>query len=226
MARPANPGETEGMTTDSDPYRRRSSLEERANVISHAIGLVLAVIGTVVLIAVPAVRGLPWRSVTCGVFGVTAIATFLSSVVYHATQSETRRQRWLEFDYAAIYLLIAGTYTPLAIHLLPPWVGGALFAVEWLLAAGGMALVLQGREPSTLFYIVLGAGGLFVAPALIAGIPTGGLVLLGLGGLAYVGGAGFYVAHRLPFNHLIWHICVILGVGFHYAAILRYVALG
>ncbi len=209
-----------------DPSRPRSLAEERANVISHAIGLGLAILGFVALVAVPAARGLPLRSLTCGLFGSTAIATFLTSVVYHSATTERARRLWLKLDYSAIYLLIAGTYTPLALSLLTPTVGWTLFAIEWVLALGGIALVFAGREPSTAFYIALGAGGVAFMPALLFGIPTSGLVLLALGGAAYVGGAAFYVAQHVPYNHLIWHVAVVLGVGFHFAAVFRHVALG
>ncbi|MEM6927697.1 MAG: hemolysin III family protein [Myxococcota bacterium] len=209
-----------------DPSRPRSAAEERANVISHAIGLVLAIVGTVALVAVPLSRGFPERAMTCGVFGATAIATFLTSTVYHSLKTERARQLWLRLDYSAIYLLIAGTYTPLALTLLTPEVGWGLFAMEWLLALGGIILVFAGREPSTAFYVALGAGGVAVLPALIFGIPLLGLLLLAAGGACYIGGAAFYVAERIPYNHLVWHIAVIAGVGFHYAAVFRYVAIG
>ncbi|MEN0063698.1 MAG: hemolysin III family protein [Myxococcota bacterium] len=214
------------MSLSESLARPRSKAEERANAVSHAVGLGLAGIGTIALIVIPAMRGLPLRSLTCGLFGLSATMTFLSSAAYHSAATEAQRQLWLKFDYSSIYLLIAGTYTPLALSLLTPEVGWALCLAEWGLALLGIVRVLQGRDPSTLFYIAMGSGGLVVLPALIQGIPVGGLVLLALGGLAYIVGAGFYVWQRLPYNHLIWHIAVILGVGFHYVAVLRYVALG
>jgi len=219
------PPSPESACMNLDPLRPRSVVEERANVISHAVGLALAIVGTIAIVAVPVVRGFPLRGLMCGLFGLTAIATFASSVVYHSCSSHDARRLWLRLDYTSIYLLIAGTYTPLALTLLTPAVGWGLFGVVWALAMVGIALVALGREPSTLFYIAMGSAGVVVAPAMIESVPWPGLLLLVLGGAAYIGGAAFYVAQQLRFNHLVWHVAVILGVGFHYAAVFTYVAL-
>jgi hemolysin III len=203
--------------------RLRHSVEELANAVTHGVGLVLSIAGFVVLLVFAALRGTAWHMVACSIYGVTLICLYTASTLYHSVLSP-RLKRTLEvFDHSAIYLLIAGTYTPfLLINLRGSW-GWPLFAVIWGLALVGILFKLRftGRFNffSTAAYIAMGWLGVIAARPMVAHVPANALIWLLAGGLAYNAGVIFYVYRRIPYSHAIWHVFVLAGSICHYFAV-------
>ena len=211
-----------------DPAAARPSRrEEAANTLTHGMGVLLALAGLAAL-GVSASRYGTARAVVGGVvFGVTLVALYSASTLYHAVAQPRAKAVLRALDHSAIFLLIAGTYTPFTlVSLRGPW-GWSLFGVVWGLAVAGIALRLAlGRRPAALFvalYLAMGWCIVVAAKPLLAAVPPGGIALLAAGGLAYSSGVAFYVWRRLPYHHAIWHSFVLAGSAFHYAAVLRYV---
>lgn len=146
----------------------------------------------------------------------------LSSVFYHASAGTRREAQWLRLDYSSVFLLIAGSYTPVAAALLPAPAGWGLLVAVWVVALVGVTWSLLGRTPAFWAYVVHASLGLPLLPAIGEAIGTDGLVLLAGGIGAYLVGSAFYFANRLPYNHLWWHLGVLVGVGLHFAAVAAY----
>lgn len=206
----------------------RSELEERANALSHGIGAVVAAGGVGLLAWVAWQSGDLYRLVSCLVYGGSLLAVFVSSAVYHSARSPVWR-RWLVlFDYTAIYLLIAGSYTPFALVTLRDTTGWWLLGGMWLLAGLGIGLrwsmPRQWAVGSTALYVVMGWGGALAALPLFDALPLEGVAWLVAGGLSYTVGAGFFLWELLPFNHLVWHLAVMTGASCHFISIFGWVA--
>ena len=189
----------------------------------------LAVVGLVVLALSASRHGTARSVVGCVVFGASLVLLYATSTLYHAVGNPRAKAVLRVFDHSAIFLLIAGTYTPFTlVSLRGPW-GSSLFLVVWGLAIAGIALRLAlPRRPTALFvglYLAMGWCVVVAAKPLLAAVAPGGIALLVAGGLAYSVGVVFYVWRRLPYHHAIWHGFVLAGSAFHYAAVLRYVAL-
>lgn len=206
---------------------RYSPAEELANSLTHGVGLVLAIAGLAVLAAFASVFGTVWHIVSCSIYGATQIAMFAASTLYHALPLPRAKAVLRVLDHAAIFLLIAGTYTPFTlVNLRGPW-GWSLLAVIWSLAVIGIALqfklIRHNRLMTALPYIAMGWTAVVAIRPLVESVAPGGLGLLLGGGLAYTLGAVFYVWRRLPFHHAIWHVFVLAGSSLHFFAILFYV---
>lgn len=204
-----------------------SPREELANGLTHGAGLLLAIAGLGVLLAYAARHGDAWHIVGCAVFGAALIACYTTSTLYHSVRSERLRPLLRTLDHAAIFLLIAGTYTPFTlVNLRGPW-GWSLFGVVWGLALLGIALrlLLNGRLHGLVVALYLAMGWVVVVAVqpMLDRVAPGGLALLAAGGLAYTGGVVFYKWKRLPYNHAIWHLFVLLGSALHFFAVLFYV---
>ncbi len=201
--------------------------EERANSITHGLGLVFSILG-LVLIVIASVRvGTVWHVVSASVFGSTLVLLYTTSTLYHSFQNSRTKQLLQKFDHAAIFLLIAGTYTPfLLVTLRGPW-GWSLFGVVWGLAMAGIVLKFwfagRFRLVSTLIYIGMGWLVMIALKPLRAALPGAGLELLLAGGLCYTGGTIFYLWKRLPYHHAIWHLFVLGGSACHWVAVFCYV---
>ncbi len=168
-----------------------------------------------------------WRVVGCSIFGAALILCFTTSTLYHSVQVERIKRLLRTLDHTAIFLLIAGTYTPfLLVNLRGPW-GRSLFAVIWGLTFAGIALrlFLKGRLHGLVVSIYVAMGWIVVVAfqPMLERVGTGGLVLLAAGGLAYTAGVVFYKWRRLPYNHAIWHGFVLAGAALHFFAVLFYV---
>lgn len=201
--------------------------EELANAITHGIGVALSVVGLVVMVVVAATYGTAWHVTSVAIFGSALVLLYTSSTLYHSVPGAERKRVLRKFDHAAIFLLIAGTYTPfLLVSLRGPW-GWSLFGVIWGLAVVGIALKFwfagRFRVISTIIYLAMGWLVLLAVKPMLAAVGAGGLVLLLGGGLCYTFGAGFYLWKRLPYHHAIWHLFVLGGSGFHWAAVFFYV---
>jgi hemolysin III len=201
--------------------------EELANSLTHALGAVLSVVGLVLLVFFSARYGDAWHVVSTAVFGTTLVLLYSSSTIYHSLRDERLKHVLQKFDHAAIFLLIAGTYTPfMLVTLRGPW-GWSLFGVIWGLALAGVILKFwfagRFRLASTLIYLGMGWLVMVAIKPLLAALPAGGLRLLIGGGLCYTGGAVFYLRKQLPYHHAIWHLFVLGGSACHWASVFFYV---
>ncbi len=213
--------------SDSSEYTPH---EEIANSITHGIGVLLSIAGLAVLVTFASSRGDIWHIVSCSIYGVTLILLYAASTLYHSIPITRIKGLLRTLDHSAIYLLIAGTYTPfMLVNLRGPW-GWSLFGTIWAIALLGIILKTTtfGRLPgiSLGFYLVMGWIVVIAIKPLITNLDRGGLELLVLGGLAYTGGVIFYLWEKLPYSHAIWHLFVLAGSAFHFFAILFYVIPG
>ncbi len=204
-----------------------SYAEEVANSITHGIGMLLSIGGLAVLVGFASVHGNAWHITACSIFGVTLILSYASSTLYHSISQPAAKRVLKVIDHAAIYLLIAGTYTPFTlINLRGPW-GWSLFGTIWGLAILGVVLkvTISGKIAgiSTAIYLAMGWIIVVAFKPLLGAVEVGGLVLLLFGGLAYSAGVIFYAWKKLPYNHAIWHLFVLTGSLCHFFAILFYV---
>lgn len=206
--------------------RIQTPFEERLNAWSHGLGAVLGVVGLILLILFLQ-KEVPYALFSVIVYGASIITLFLASTFYHAVKGEKRRYYFRIVDHISIYLLIAGTYTPLLIILLSDSLGWVLFWVVWGIAACGTILKLffTGRFEllSTLLYLVMGWLIIFDFTALADRIATNGLYLLFAGGTFYTVGIIFYLVEKIPYNHVIWHLFVLGGAICHFLMIYGYV---
>ncbi|MCG7584440.1 hemolysin III family protein [Photobacterium sp. OFAV2-7] len=205
-----------------------SVAEEVANSVSHGLGMIFGIVGLVLLLNQAIEADADVLSITSlSIYGGSMILLYLASTLYHAIPFERAKRALKTFDHCAIYLLIAGTYTPfLLISLRTPLAIG-LMTVIWVIAFVGIVLkiafVYRFKRLSLATYLVMGWLALVAVYPLALSLSTGGLVLLGLGGVIYSLGVVFYVNDRLPYNHAIWHLFVLGGTVCHFLAIYYYV---
>jgi len=189
--------------------------EEVVNAVTHAVGVGLGIAGLALLVTLAATRGDPWRVVSFSVYGATLILLYLASTLYHGVLSPRWKEIFHRLDHAAIFLLIAGTYTPFTlVTLRGPW-GWALFGVIWGLAILGLVLKLvflgRWRLGSVAIYILMGWIIMVAVGPLLDRLPAAGLAWLAIGGVCYTGGVAFYAWKSLPYGHALWHLFVLAG---------------
>ena len=201
--------------------------EEILNVITHFLGLLLSVAGLVLLVTFSSLYGSVWHIVSFSIFGSSMVALYLASTLYHYVRKKKLRRRLNVFDHATIYVLIAGTYTPYCLVVLHGVMGWVLFGITWGLALTGVVLKLfyTGRysKLSTISYILMGWVAVIAAKPLINNLETEGLAYLLLGGVSYTIGALFFSMRKLPYNHAIFHIFVLIGTISHFISVFFYV---
>jgi len=201
--------------------------EEKLNVISHGIGLILSIVALVLLVVYANIYGSTWHIVSFSIYGASLIVLYSASTLYHYVQSPKLRYRLNIFDHAAIYILIAGTYTPFALVVLKGWVGWTIFGVSWGMAISGVVLKLfyTGKydKISTIAYVLMGWLVIFAIKPLVTNFSFEGLMWLLSGGLFYTFGALLYSIKRIKYNHAIFHIFVLLGSFSHFIAVFFYV---
>ena len=201
--------------------------EELANRLTHGLGVVFSIAGLVLMVVFATLHGDAWHVVSTAIFGGTLVLLYASSTLYHSFGSEPHKRVLQKFDHAAIFLLIAGTYTPFVLVTLRGAWGWSLFGVVWGLAVIGVALKFwfagRFRFVSTGIYLGMGWLVMIALKPLVAALPAAGLRLLIAGGLCYTGGAVFYLWKRLPYHHAIWHLFVLGGSTCHWAAVFYYV---
>ena len=215
------------MTTISTLTHSYSPRQELANSMTAGAGAVLVGAGPALLIVLACLKGNAWHIVSFSVYGGTLFLLYLTATLYHSLQSPGAKRFFETLDHSAIFLLIAGTYTPFTlVTLRGPW-GWSLFGVVWGLGILGIVykLFFTGRHRifSTFLYIGLGWMALLAFKPLVANLPLGGMVLLISGGVSYTLGTVFYHRERFYYSHAIWHLFVLAGSLFHYFAILLYV---
>jgi hemolysin III len=206
----------------------RRPREELANSLSHGFGFMCAVAATPVLIIGASSRGTADDIVGSSVFGATMVLLYLASTWYHAVPVSPLKDRLQKLDHAAIYLLIAGTYTPFTLGVLGGAWGWTLFGLVWGAAAVGVCvkLIAGVRYPrlSTAMYVIMGWLVLIAIRPLTVSMPPAGVLWLVAGGISYSAGVVFYAARRLPYSHFVWHLFVLAGSTCHFFAVLWYAA--
>jgi hemolysin III len=199
--------------------------EEIANSISHGIGLVLAIAVMPFLIMAAVRQGDAANIVGASVFGATLVLLYLSSTIYHALPHNKAKRLFQLFDHTAIFLLIAGTYTPFTLGVLRGAWGWTLLSLIWSMAIFGVVLkaVRGTRHPRLSMFLYLAMGWLVVIalPRVLATVPAFGLVWIAAGGIAYTGGIAFFAGKR-RYSHFIWHLFVLTGSICHVLAVLWY----
>ena len=208
--------------------RRPSRGEEIANSVSHAVGLVAALAAAPFLVVHAVRRGGTGAIVGASVFAATVVLLYLASTLYHALPRNRAKRVFQVIDHGAIFLLIAGTYTPFTLGVLRGAWGWTLFGLVWGLATVGIALKAVGRlrHPilSTLLYVGMGWLILIAIRPLWLRVPLSGLLWLLLGGIAYTAGLAFFAAKGVRYSHFVWHVFVLAGTACHFFAVLRYAA--
>ncbi len=206
--------------------RLQTETEEHLNSITHAIGAMLGIAGLVLLIIYNN-SGIQLSLFSVLVYGISIIVLFLASTFYHAVRKPKLKNALRVVDHMSIYLLIAGTYTPVLLLMLNNSKGWLLFWIVWGIAVLGILLKIffTGKYElfSTLLYLVMGWMVVFDFSMLVELMPTNGLIFLIAGGLSYTLGIVFYIFERIPFNHVIWHLFVLGGAVCHFFMIFFYV---
>lgn len=201
--------------------------EEIANSITHGIGWALSVAGLAILLVFAAQNGNAWHVVSSAIYGTTLILMYAASTMYHSLTHPLAKRVFKTLDHCAIYLLIAGTYTPFTLVTINgPW-GWTLFGIIWSGALAGIIFksisTNRFRHSATFLYLIMGWAALIAIKPMISQLPVGGLVWLLAGGFAYSIGVGFYLWKRQLFTHTIWHLFVLGGSVCHFFAVLFYV---
>jgi hemolysin III len=213
---------------------RFSKVEERANAISHAIGMILSIIAAAVLAVFAVAKGDSWLVVSTAIFGATLILVYFSSTMNHSLAHGKAKDFFHNFDQIAIYMVIAGTYTPLALSVIGHKSGWIMFGIEWGLAISGLlakAFLPNKFEKGVNYfviisYVIMGWLLLLFLGPLINNLSTSSLILLLIGGFFYTFGIVFYKLDKLKFSHLIWHLMVIAGSFCHWLSIFLFVLNG
>lgn len=213
--------------TDPDTKRVYSTGEEVANSVTHGIGAVLAIAALVILVVFAALRGTVWHIVSFSIFGATLTLLYFASTLYHSLTHRGAKALFHKFDHIAIYLLIAGTYTPFCLTVLRGWVGWTVLGVVWTCAILGTIVksISTGKKVkiSTLLYVLMGWVILAAIVPLYQAMTTAGFALLLAGGLSYTVGTIFYLRDHVKYNHSIWHLFVIGGSLLHFFSVLTLV---
>jgi len=204
-----------------------SVTEEIVHAITHGIGVILSIVGLSWMLYVSINVADPWRIVASSIYGTTLIVLFLASTLYHSMFASRHREVFKLLDHCAIYLLIAGTYTPFLLVAMRSSTGWWIFGTVWALATAGIVTKLwfRHRFPRVALASYLAMGWLIVvaAPQMAEAIGPNGMAWLVAGGISYTAGAVFYVVERIPFNHAIWHVLVLLGGVCHFFGVALHV---
>lgn len=202
--------------------------EEIANVITHGLGLALSVAALVILVVFASLKGDAWRIVSFSIFGASLVLLYLASTLYHGASRPRIKLRLNRFDHSAIYVLIAGTYTPFTLVTLRGGWGWTIFGIVWGLAIAGIIYkvffyTVKYRAVSAVIYLLMGWIIVIAIKPLINNLSLPGLIWLAIGGLSYSFGVIFYLWKKLPFAHSIFHLFVLGGSIAHFFAIFWYV---
>jgi len=204
-----------------------SATEELVHAVTHGFGVVLSIVGLSWMLYVSVNVADPWRIVASSIYGATLIALFLASTLYHSMYASRHRDVFKLLDHCAIYLLIAGTYTPFLLVAMRGSTGWWIFGTIWALATAGIVTKLwfRHRFPRAALASYLAMGWLIVvaAPQVVEAVGPGGMGWLIAGGVSYSAGAFFYVTDRIPFNHAIWHVFVLIGGICHFLGVALHV---
>ncbi|ANF96489.1 PAQR family membrane homeostasis protein TrhA [Paenibacillus bovis] len=208
---------------DTYTYTRK---EEVVNAVTHGIGAVLSIAALAILITFASLKGTPWHIVSFTIYGITMLLLYISSTLVHGFKDGKAKDLFEIFDHSAIYLFIAGTYTPFMLLAVKGTLGWSIFGVVWAIALFGCAFkayfVKRFLFMSTIFYLLMGWLIVIAWGPLTASLAPGGMALLIAGGLMYTLGTVFYVWRGFPFHHAVWHLFVLAGSILHFFAVLFY----
>lgn len=210
-------------TSATNTLSSYSRAEELANTLSHGLGFVLSIIGTIFLVAYAAQDGDAWTVTGFTIYGLSLLSLYLASTLYHGSKHPLRKAIYKTLDHCAIYLLIAGSYTPFLLTSIREGSGLVLIFVVWGIALAGIALKLsyptRFKKLRVASYVLMGWLIVVSGAELVAALDSTGLTLLTIGGVVYTLGVIFYVGDRIPYNHAIWHVFVLAGSACHFFAI-------
>ncbi|MCY1719214.1 hemolysin III family protein [Prolixibacteraceae bacterium Z1-6] len=205
-------------------YRRLSIGEEIFNSVTHGIGTLLSVAGLVLLIVFAAIKGNVWHVVSFSIFGSTLVLLYLSSTLYHSFTKEKIKNIFVRFDHAAIFLLIAGTYTPFLLTALRGALGWTLFGIIWTVAIAGVVIrciyLTRFRKLMVAIYLIMGWLFVVAIGPMMKNLPGISVLFLFLGGLMYSIGVIFYAWRNLKYGHGIWHLFVLAGSIMHFFSVI------
>jgi len=200
--------------------------EEIFNSVSHGVGAVFAIVATVLVIIQAAIHGDAFTVVSSAIYGATLIILYTMSTLYHALTSPGAKKVFRVFDHCSIYLLIAGTYTPITLAVFRNAIGWVIFGVVWGAAIIGIVLnsisLNKFKVFSYILYILMGWAVVAAFPTLLSVVPFPGIVLLVSGGIMYTAGMTFYALKKIKFMHSIWHLFVLSGSVLHFIMIMMY----
>ncbi len=203
-----------------------SEKEERLNILSHGVGLVIFSILFPFLLQKSLTYNEVWKVASFWIYGISLLILYAASTFYHAAKNPVRRRKLNIFDHAAIYVLIAGTYSPFCLVTLPSKLGWYMFVFVWVFAIVGVILKLffTGKydKLSTALYLLMGWQIVFFIKPLIKNVSSEGLFFLFLGGVFYTVGAIFYLFKKIKYNHAIFHVFVVLGSLSHFLTVYYY----
>lgn len=206
------------------PSPRYTTCEEIANAVTHGVGALLSIAALLTLLLLTRGHGDLWHITGFTIYGISLFTLYMASAVYHAVSSDKLKKIFRMLDHAAIYLLIAGTYTPVLLIAMRGTWGWILFGMIWTMAAFGLVfkLLYTGRFEwiSLSVYIAMGWLAIIAIKPMLLMLPDGLLLWIVFGGLLYTGGIVFYAWKRIPFNHAIWHLFVLGGSALHFTGIL------
>jgi len=215
------------MTSQTSALPRYSSREELANSITHGIGILFSIAALGVLTAFASVFGSVWHIVSCSIYGATMILLYSASTLYHSIPGQKAKTVFRILDHSAIFLLIAGTYTPLTLVSLRGPLGWSIFGFIWTFTVVGILFEIflpkKLRFITLCLYIAMGWTIVIAVKPMLSTVAPGGLWLLLTGGICYSLGIPFYIKKSIPFNHAIWHLFVLGGTIFQFFSILLYV---
>ena len=209
--------------SDKDTMSQYTQKEEFTNVLTHGIGIFLSLAGIVLLSLKALNDGDQWHLIGFIVFGMSLLTMFSSSTLYHSVHGQEAKKKLRKLDHSAIYILIAGTYTPFLLTNLRGTTGWIMFAVVWIFAIVGivvkLATQIRSKWVSAAIYLVMGWLAVFIAQSMIDKLPAISVFYLALGGIFYTFGVVFYIWKSLPYHHAIWHLFVLGGSISHYLAV-------
>jgi len=212
---------------------RFSDSEDLANALSHLGATLLSIAGLVLMVVFSSLRGNAWHIVSSSVFGASLILLYLSSTIAHWLPAGSIKERFFKFDQAAIFILIAGTYTPLALISLRGPLGWIVFGIEWGLAIYGIVrLILRTarfedgvRLTDIIIYVLMGWLVILISGPVLRSVPLMGYIWIVIGGIFYTGGIVFFKFTKFRYHHLIWHLLVLCGSVSHFTAIFFFIIL-
>lgn len=197
--------------------------EDIANVVTHGIGAGLSIAGLILLVVLAVIEGDPRRIVAFSIYGASLIFLYFTSTLYHSFQNIHIKRFMQKVDHSAVYILIAGTYTPFLIISMHGALGWSMLALVWGLALAGilfkMLFINRFEVVATLAYVAMGWMCVLVWQQMVANVPPGGIAWLIAGGVIYTAGVIFYAWQKLPYNHAIWHVFVLGGSVCHFVSV-------
>lgn len=206
--------------------RAQTRGEELVNALLHGTGGLLAIAALVLLVVFAALDGSPWHVVSFSIYGASLVILYLSSTLYHGIPNRRAKRVFVVFDYCAIYLLIAGSYTPFALVVLNGAKGWTIFGIVWGMAAAGIVFkaiwIDRLRRLTLLLYILMGWIAVIDLGGVIRALPAGALFWLALGGVLYTVGTVFFML-KVKFAHAVWHLFVLAGSISHFFCVILYV---